>query len=142
MGGLALVSEGAVILARLLANPSPAHIAPLRALVNDRIWYATSPPPTYLPAQGGAVLFRRRGGDIHYSNGLAQPSMLYECYADTTAHAEDVYVALVRALHDQSGPGIKQALLEQSGQPLEDPETGWPFVLCAFQHWLNAQAQA
>lgn len=129
-----MVNEGALIVAYLLSEAPP--VKALRELVGDRVYYGTDLPEGYQPGAGPAVLFKRRGGRALLS-AVLEPSMQYECYGATLSVAEETYRALCAALDGQSGPGIKQSVLEMPGEPMRDPETGWPLVMTAFKHWLS-----
>ena len=131
-----MVDVEAVIRAHLVAQTTPALEA-LYALTADRIYASQSLPTDYRPADGPAILFTTRGGGQDYSSAILRPSVQYRCYAKDEEKARDAYRALYDALNDQSGVGITQSRLETQGQLLTDPESTWPYVLCAFQHSIR-----
>lgn len=126
-----MIDSNAVIKAALLAN------APLVALTGQRIWQARSMPAKgYRPADGGAIAFRTRGGGVLYNNALQFPSVQFKCWGLTEDVAQAVYLALFDALKTPTG-GIRSAVLEVLGQPAEEQDTGWPFVLTFYTIWLG-----
>ena len=131
-----MVDVEAVIRAHLVAQTTPALEA-LYALTGDRIYASRSLPPKYRPANGQAILFSTRGGGQDYSSAILRPSVQYQCFGLDEGAARTAYRALYDALNDQSGVGITQSRLETQGQLLTDPESTWPYVLCAFQHAIR-----
>ncbi len=115
----------------LVAQPS------LTALTGQRIWAERAVPPAgYVPAQGGAIAYRLRGGNVTYET-LINPSVQFKCYGADEAVAQSVYRALVDVLHEPTGNRVfKQSLCEVLGQTLDEPDTGWVFVLTFFRFWL------
>ncbi len=115
----------------LVAQPS------LTALTGQRIWAERLMPPAgFVPAQGGAIAYRLRGGNVTYET-LLNPSVQFKCYGANEAVAQSVYRALFDVLHEpaQSRP-FKQSLCEVLGQTLDEPDTGWTFVLTFFRFWF------
>lgn len=125
-----MIDSNTVIRTALLAN------APLFALTSTRIWPArTMPVAGYQPANGGAIAFRIRGGEVIYNNALQYPSYQFKCWGLTEGVAMAVYRALFDALKTPVG-GIRSAVVEALGQPVEE-ENGWHFVLGFWTIWLN-----
>lgn len=130
-----MINSGAVIRTFLLTKTVITNL--VGSDPGARLYYGPSLPAGYTPANGPAVLFNRRGGGQTYDSGLLTPSMQYLCYASTLSTAEELYRALYTALNDQGGLGVKQSRLDMPGQPLQDTDTNWIYVMCAFRHWLN-----
>lgn len=133
-----LVNEPIVLLDFLLTK------ADLIDEVGTRIWPEYNEPPEaahYKPSQGGAITFKRRGGEIDYTSQMLTSSWQFKCYGalprndseTERGNANRLYRLLVAALHDQSGLGIWRATMEVPGQTLREPSTGWTFVLCFFE---------
>lgn len=121
-----------VLTTALLAQTS------LTGVIDDRLWGQGTVPPAglYTPNDGGAIVFRVRGGGTLYKGGLMFPSIQFKCYGADEPTAWAVYYALYDALADKALPGIKSAYLEQLGQVSEDQDTGWIFVLAFFTAWM------
>lgn len=110
----------------------------LTTLTGQRIWPERSRPIAgYKPADGGAIAFKIRGGQLLYSGQAASPSVQFKCYAADELGANAVYRALFDALNNKHGSGIKSAYAETLGQTLTEPETEWPFVLAFYTVWLG-----
>lgn len=125
-----MIDSNAVIKAALLAN------APLVVLTGQRIWAARNLPAAgYQPSQGGAIVFRTRGGGVTYNNKMQFPSVQFKCYGPTEEAAMAVYRALFDVLSSPSG-AIRSPVMDILGQPAEE-ENGWPFVLTFYTIWLQ-----
>jgi hypothetical protein len=112
--------------------------APLVALVGARVYASRDvPPPGYDPSSGACLTFKVRGGDVHYSDAIYIPSVQFKCYGATETAADAVYRALYDALHSKHGAVVRWGQIEVLGQPLAEPQTGWPFVYCAFRLWIT-----
>lgn len=125
-----MVDAAATIRAYLLT------VSGLTDLVGTRIYAGDALPPGYEPADGPAVLFGVRGGNMAYHNGTAELSVNYRCYALTKALAWQTDRALYTALQDEAAPGIRQSRLEVIGQQTTEPKTDWTFVYSAYRQWL------
>ncbi len=91
------------------------------------------PPEGYsLPTDGPCVVFKSRGGSPDYDDALLRPSLQFKCYGDSEYTAMAVYRALYDVLHNGFNENILHAEVEVTGQPLEEPDTRWRFVLCYF----------
>lgn len=93
------------------------------------------PPETYaLDDDGPCVTFRVRGGNEDYEGALLTPSVQFKCYGATDYEANEVYRAVDDALHVQhdATTGILHAEREVMGQPLEEPQTEWPYTLAFY----------
>jgi hypothetical protein len=106
----------------------------LTALTGGRIWAGRDvPPPGYQPADGGAICLNVRGGSVDESDALVLPSVQFKCYGADEVGANEVYRALYDALHNAQAAVVRWARCEILGQTLQEPETGWTFVLAFFQ---------
>jgi hypothetical protein len=92
------------------------------------------PPETYLLSDGSALVFRVRGGDEDYGGAILTPSVQFKCYGATEADADSLYRAVNDALHGVGlfNGDILQGEREAQGQPLEEPDTRWPYVLAYY----------
>ena len=96
------------------------------------------PPPGYTPGDNGdCITFKVRGGDSDYEDALLRPSVQFKCYGSSEVEANACYRALYDALHNGSGEHVLHAEVETIGQTLEEPETGWYFVLSYFSVTLR-----
>lgn len=111
-------------------------VSAITSLTGQRIYAARDvPPPGYEPSEGRALVFKTRGGLINTTHRSAHisPSLQFKCYGLTEADAMDLYMALVDALHDSRPGAIMYAGVETLGQPLEEPDTRWRYVLVFFK---------
>lgn len=113
----------------------------ITTLTSTRIWAENEVTQTgYKPDDGGAIVFRIRGGR---GADMLNPSVQFKCYGVTPVTANAVYRALFDALHETraNGYGISYAENEVLGQTLREPEMGpsggWIFNLSYFRFWLN-----
>jgi len=105
----------------------------LVALVGARIYAGRAePPPGYKPGDGAALVFKVRGGGLDYEDALLIPSVQFKCYGEDEVSAWMCYCALHDALHDGRSAQILHAEAETLGQPLEEPQTEWRYVLAHF----------
>jgi hypothetical protein len=107
----------------------------ITALTGDRIYASRDvPPPGYRPQQGHALVYKVRGGTITSErSAIVNPSLQFKCYGLTEADAADLYLALVDALEGKHPGAVRMALTETLGQPLEEPDTHWRYVLSFFK---------
>lgn len=123
-----MIDLPAAVRTRLAAN------ATLVGLVDTRIYAEQENPPAgYTPNAGPCLCFKFRGGAVDYTDAVFQPSVQFRCIAKDTLTANRLYRALYDALHSQHGGTVRWGQIEMLGETLTDPETGWPFVLCAFR---------
>jgi len=110
----------------------------LAALVNTRVFAGRDvPPPGTNPGDGPCLTFKVRGGaggyrGRDYEDALVLPSVQFKSYARSELEAYTVYRTLVDALHNGHGASILHAEEAGVGQPLEEPDTEWRFVLSFF----------
>jgi hypothetical protein len=90
------------------------------------------PPVGYDPGDGPCTVFDVRGGRPDYDDALLMPSVQFKCYGSSEVEANACYRALYDALHDATGEHVLHAEVETIGQTLEEPETGWFFVVSHF----------
>ena len=110
------------------------------AVTSTRIWAERDTPPTgYKPNTGGAVTFKVAGGAPAYSGAYANVRVQFKSYGVDEAAANSVYRALYDVLKRGGGGGIKSSTVETMGQTLEEPDTGWIFVLFFASFWVNAE---
>lgn len=113
--------------------------AALRDLVGERMYAGRNVPPVgYLPEQGPCVVFKTRGGRPDYEDALLMPSVQFKCYGADEVTAGVVYRMLFDALQSRAGGGILHAESETLGEPLEEPETEWRFVLSFWRVMIRA----
>jgi len=111
----------------------------LYTLCGTRV-YAPEAPGGYLAAHHAGALavleVFRRGGKPNSAVQEHAVSYQIKCFGGTTSHVQATLVE--RALYDLlfkldtkvlSGGTIMSATQESIGQPLKDPDTGWPYVL-------------
>lgn len=112
----------------------------LAAEIGTRLWAEESTPPeeeNYRPAQGPAICFKVRGGgpDTEES-ALLDVSVQFKIYGKDRETAWKIYRLLYDALHDQGGGQLRWAQSEILGASLEEPDSGWKFVLTFFRVWV------
>ena len=121
-----------LIRAHLMTN------AALAALVGERIYGGRDVPPVgYKPGDGPCITFKIRGGGADYDDALLLPSVQFECYDLSEQKANNAYEALYEALHNSTGANVLYGLVDVLGQTLEEPATGWYFVLSYFTIMLR-----
>lgn len=126
-----MIDAGAAIRTSLLTQTT------LTSVISTRLWAErVTPLEGYVPAQGGAIAFRIRGGGTMYHNGLISPSVQFKCYGIDEKTANTVYRALFDTLHDKAFSSIRAAQCEVLGQTAQEPDTQWPYVLTFFTIWL------
>ena len=114
--------------------------ADLREMVDERIYAGRDVPPVgYLPGEGGCVVFRVRGGGPDYDDALLNSSIQFKCYGENEIAAFEVYLALYDHLHNGKSSQVLHAESETLGQPLEEPDTEWHFVLAYFSVILRQE---
>lgn len=91
------------------------------------------PPPGYKPDDGAAITFRVRGGTPDYDDATLMPSVQFKCYGASELAAWTCYRTLYDTLHNGVSATIARGISEVLGQPLEEPDTDWPFVLAFFR---------
>lgn len=103
----------------------------------SRLWaYRTQPIEGYKPADGVAIAFNPRGGNLMYHNGLMSPSVRFKTWGIDEFVAMQGCLALIDALHDKSPGMIRAAQLEGLPQIAAEQDTDWVYALCFFTIWL------
>lgn len=126
-----MIDAGVAIRTSLLTQTT------LTSVISTRLWSESNTPGDgYIPAQGGGIAFKVRGGGTMYHNGLINPSVQFKCYGDGLVAANTVYRALFDTLHDKAFGSIRGAYCEILGQTAIEPELQWPYVLTYFKIWL------
>jgi len=127
-----MVDVQGVIRTFLLAQSGIAN------LVNTRVFAGREVPARgYAPADGPAIAFKVRGGageyrGRDYEDALIEPSVQFKCYGRSEIEAFELYRALVDGLHNGHSATVLHGEEVGVGQPLEEAETEWPFVLAFF----------
>jgi hypothetical protein len=99
-------------------------------LVDDRVYAARDVPPVGVEiADGPCVVLKTRGGMMDYADAIISPSFQVKAYGRTEQEAMQLYRALFESLQGMVNSSILHAEMEAPGQPLEEPDTHWPFVL-------------
>jgi len=107
--------------------------AGILALTSTRVYASPYLPPGYQPSDGSALLLSLRGGGQDYSSRVLEASLYVRSYAATATAARTLDRAVYDAFNDVRSSTIKWARLETPGQLLQEPETGWVFVLSAYR---------
>jgi hypothetical protein len=122
------------VVAAFLAQTGSA----LYTLCGTRIYYGRL--PTSFDNTQPAIHFQRRSGSRDTYLATAQPDMQFKCYGGSSniADAETVYRALADKLHAAHNEAVTAGAIvsadeTQMGQPITDPETGWPYILTFYQ---------
>lgn len=123
-------------------NALRAHLiaaSPLRTLLGGDFVFTPEVPATYtgLTMPGKAIAFRFGGGRTEPYLHAQQARVSFRCYGSTSVQAREVYRALYDRLHlsqsfivgDVGFHGIFESV---PGEPLEEPDTGWPFVFAVY----------
>jgi hypothetical protein len=92
---------------------------------------------TGLTMPGKAIAFRFLGGASNAYLYAQRVRVGFRCYGATSAQAREVYRALYDRLHLTQnlivdGVGFHGISESVPGEPLEEPDTGWPFVFAIF----------
>lgn len=109
--------------------------SPLRTLLGGDFVFAPEVPATFtgLTMPDKAISFRITGGFSGKYSKTHSARVTFRCWGTTSDEARDVYAALYDRLNGQQGlvvggVAIHGADEEVPGEPLEDPDTGWPFI--------------
>lgn len=98
-----------------------------------RIWAGRDDPPVdYKPSDGNAVVFKARDQSPDYDDAVMIVPIQAKCYGTSEIDAMTCYRALYDALQNAATSDLLHAENEGGGQPLEELETGWNFVLGYF----------
>lgn len=106
----------------------------ITALVSTRIWAELTYPPTgYKPADGGAIVFKSATGGFVGANTIVRNRWQFKVYGPDVYAIGAVYRVLMDVMHDVRGSGIKSSGPEAPGTMLEEPDSGWAFMLVYFE---------
>ena len=98
-----------------------------------RIWAGREFPTVgYTPSDGSGVAFIARDQKPDYDDAVLIVPIQAKCYGSTDMNAMTCYRALYDALQNAATSTILHAECDGGGQPLEEPDTGWNFVLGYF----------
>lgn len=118
---------------------------PLYALVGARV-YCPRLPAKYANAQA-AVEFMRAGGTSKLEHEEHAPRFHVKCYGGSMndKDADTLYRALHDRLQNAHGEDVASGTImsaeeEVMGQPIEDPETKWPYVLSIWRVTMRPAA--
>jgi len=98
---------------------------------------ADTPPAGYTPADGPCYCFKARGGIDEDTEVIQIVSMQFKCYGDTNIAARQAYRALNDVLKTAKTYRIMSARREALGVTLNEPDTGWPYVLVYYSFMIN-----
>lgn len=135
-----MVDDLAIVRAWLAADAGVA------ALCGTRVHAALrTPPEGWTPDSGSCLVFNRRGGTQDQAAITQIVSLQIKCYGGGATHhervlaANEVYRTLFDAANDRCNGTVLWAQKEGQGQTLNEPDTGWPYVLCFYRaHVRNA----
>ena len=114
--------------------------SPLRTLLGgDYVYWPEIPANVSMPRK--AISFRLSGGASNQYLRAQRARLTVRCWAESSYEAMRVYRALYDRLHDSQNfivgdVGFHGAFESVPGEPLEDPDTGWPFVFAVYDLWL------
>jgi len=123
--------------------------SPLRTLLGGDFVFVPEIPGSFTGLQmpEKAISFRISGGRSLPYNKTQQARAVFRCWGTTSDEARDVYAALYDRLNGQQGlvvggVAIHGADEDVPGEPLEDPDTGWPFIHTVYTVTLSTTAVA
>ena len=117
--------------------------SPLRTLLGGDFVYwpeiPANPPGLTMPDK--AISFRISGGQSSPYLRFQRARLTVRCWGESSYEAMRVYRALYDRLHDSQNfivgdVGFHGAFESVPGEPLEDPDTDWPFVFAVYDLWL------
>ena len=112
----------------------------LRTLLGgDYVYWPEIPSNVTMPRK--AIAFRFTGGSTEPYLRAQQVRVAFRCYGSSHVEAMSVYRALYDRLHDTQNfivgdVGFHGASESVPGEPLEEPDTGWPFVFAIYDLWV------
>jgi hypothetical protein len=123
--------------------------SPLRTLLGGNFVFTPEVPATYtgLTMPDKAISFRITGGLSHPYNKTQSARVAFRCWGTTSDEARDVYAALYDRLNGQQGLVVGSVAIhgadeDSPGEPLEDPDTGWPFIHTVYTVTLSTTSVA
>ncbi len=117
----------------------------ITTLTGSRIYAGRSEPPEgYTPADGAAIVFKRRQDRPIGERGVAISSSFAFRFYGTGGNynaqllsAEALYRATYEVLNFGTNYGVLGAQIEGGPEPLTEPDTGWPVVVAFFRAQLR-----
>lgn len=110
-----------------------ASVSQVTTLTSTRIWAGEDTPPKgYEPTQGGAVVFRVRGGSEDHSPHYARPSVQVKCYAATRQLAYELALKVKAALGEMHLAGLPTGRAETLPNLINEVN-GWPMAVFFYE---------
>lgn len=117
----------------------------ITSLTGNRIYAGRSEPPEgYKPADGAAIVFKRRWERPIGESGVAiSASFAFRFYGTggndnvQLLSAEALYRTVYDALNFGTNYGVLGAQIDGGPEPLTEPDTGWPVVVVFFRAQLR-----
>jgi len=117
----------------------------ITTLTGSRIYAGRSEPPEgYTPADGAAIVFKRRQDRPIDERGVVISSSFSFRFYGTGGNynaqllsAEALYRATYEVLNFGTNYGVLGAQIEGGPEPLTEPDTGWPVVVVFFRAQLR-----
>jgi hypothetical protein len=123
--------------------------SPLRTLLGGNFVFVPEIPASYTGLQmpEKAISFRISGGQSLPYNKTQRARVAFRCWGTTSDEARDVYAALYDRLNGQQGLVVGNVAIHGAdedipGEPLEDPDTGWPYIFTVYTVTLSTTAVA
>jgi hypothetical protein len=123
--------------------------SPLRTLLGGDFVFAPEVPATFtgLTMPEKAISFRVTGGLSNPYAKTQSARVTFRCWGTTSDEARDVYAALYDRLNGQQGLVVGSVAIhgadeDSPGEPLEDPDTGWPFIHTVYTVTLSTTSVA
>ncbi len=123
--------------------------SPLRTLLGGDFVFVPEVPGNFTGLQmpEKAISFRFTGGLSGQYNKTQRARAVFRCWGTTSDEARDVYAALYDRLNGQQGLVVGNVAIHGAdedipGEPLEDPDTGWPFIHTVYTVTLSTTAVA
>lgn len=116
--------------------------SPLRTLLGgDHVYWPELPASLSSAMPRKAISFRFSGGQTDPYLRAQRARVTLRCWGESSYEAMGVYRALYDRLHDSQNfivgdVGFHGAFESVPGEPLEDPDTDWPFVFAVYDIWL------
>jgi hypothetical protein len=116
--------------------------SPLKTLLaGDYVYWPELPANLSSSMPRKAISFRIAGGSTSPYLRSQRARLTVRCWGESAYEAMRVYRALYDRLHDSQNfivgdVGFHGAFESVPGEPLEDPDTGWPFVFAVYDLWL------
>ena len=106
--------------------------ATITSVGGQRIYASTDLPAGYRAEQGPALLYTVQMTP-GYASKLLKGSATFRSYGADELSARQLDRALYDGIHDKVSSAVRAAHLQSGGQLLQDPNTGWYFVLSVYR---------